>query len=80
MSEALANVAKHAQVSRIEVSLASRDVRLVKKNAGDQFHFNLLASNGQVIASSETYETKAAALKVWVRQVGGPNSTWPIDT
>ena len=35
---------------------------VLKKNAGGQFHFNLLASNGQVIATSETYESKAAAL------------------
>jgi uncharacterized protein YegP (UPF0339 family) len=35
---------------------------VLKKNAGGQFHFNLVASNGQVIATSETYESKAAAL------------------
>jgi len=28
-----------------------------------QVHFNLLASNGQVIATSEAYESRAAALK-----------------
>jgi uncharacterized protein len=35
---------------------------VLKKDAGGQFRFNLLASNGQVIASSEAYTTKAAAL------------------
>lgn len=31
------------------------------KKKGDTFHFNLKASNGQVILSSEVYNTKAAA-------------------
>ena len=32
------------------------------KNTSGGYHFNLKASNGQVIASSEVYTTKAAAL------------------
>lgn len=35
---------------------------VLKKNAAGNFHFNLLASNGQVIATSEVYESKSAAL------------------
>ena len=35
---------------------------VLKKNVAGQFHFNLLAGNGQVIATSETYESKEAAL------------------
>jgi uncharacterized protein len=35
---------------------------VVKKGNSGKFHFNLVAANGQVIASSETYETKASAL------------------
>ncbi|WP_067474438.1 YegP family protein [Actinomadura hibisca] len=35
---------------------------VVKKGTTGKFHFNLLATNGQVIASSESYESKAAAL------------------
>ena len=35
---------------------------VLTKTASGQFHFNLLASNGQVIATSESYKTKAAAL------------------
>jgi uncharacterized protein YegP (UPF0339 family) len=35
---------------------------VLTKNPGGQFHFNLLASNGRVIASSESYNTRAAAL------------------
>jgi len=31
------------------------------KNASGKFHFNLLAGNGQVILTSEVYETKASA-------------------
>jgi uncharacterized protein YegP (UPF0339 family) len=36
---------------------------VVKKGGTGKFHFNLLATNGQVIATSESYESKAAALK-----------------
>ena len=35
---------------------------VLKKGTKGGFHFNLHASNGQVIASSEHYESKAAAL------------------
>lgn len=31
------------------------------KNAKGQFHFNLKAANGQVVLSSEAYESKASA-------------------
>lgn len=30
-----------------------------------QYHFNLLASNGQIILQSEMYETKASAMSGW---------------
>lgn len=33
----------------------------LKTSAGGKFHFNLKASNGQVILTSEMYETRAAA-------------------
>lgn len=35
---------------------------VLKKSTNGKYHFNLHASNGQVIASSELYETKAAAM------------------
>lgn len=35
---------------------------VLKKGKSGGFHFNLLASNGQVIATSEHYESKASAL------------------
>jgi uncharacterized protein len=35
---------------------------VVKKGSSGKFHFNLVASNGQVIATSENYESKSAAL------------------
>lgn len=35
---------------------------VVKKGTTGKFRFNLMASNGQVIATSEAYETKAKAL------------------
>jgi uncharacterized protein len=34
----------------------------LKKSQSGQYHFNLKASNGQVIASSEMYKSKASAL------------------
>lgn len=34
----------------------------LKKSKNDKFFFNLLASNGQVILSSEMYEAKASAV------------------
>jgi uncharacterized protein YegP (UPF0339 family) len=33
----------------------------LKKTANGQFHFNLKAGNGEIIATSETYESKASA-------------------
>ena len=35
---------------------------VLAKNSSGQFHFALHATNGQVIATSETYESRAAAL------------------
>jgi uncharacterized protein len=35
---------------------------VLKKGSTGKFHFNLVAPNGQVIATSEAYESKAAAL------------------
>jgi uncharacterized protein YegP (UPF0339 family) len=35
---------------------------VLKQDKAGEFRFNLLASNGQVIASSEGYKTKTAAL------------------
>jgi uncharacterized protein YegP (UPF0339 family) len=34
----------------------------LKTGKSGQFHFNLKAANGQVIATSEMYESKSAAL------------------
>jgi uncharacterized protein YegP (UPF0339 family) len=36
---------------------------VLKKGSTGKFHFNLVATNGQVIATSESYESKASALK-----------------
>jgi uncharacterized protein YegP (UPF0339 family) len=35
---------------------------VLTKNMSGKFHFNLLASNGRVIATSELYKTRAAAM------------------
>jgi uncharacterized protein YegP (UPF0339 family) len=35
---------------------------VLKKGSSGKFHFNLQAANGQVIATSETYESKEAAI------------------
>jgi uncharacterized protein YegP (UPF0339 family) len=36
---------------------------VLKKTSNDQFRFNLVASNGQVVATSESYMRKASALQ-----------------
>jgi uncharacterized protein YegP (UPF0339 family) len=43
-----------------EASMAGKFV--LKKGSSGKFHFNLLAGNGQVIATSETYESKQSAM------------------
>jgi uncharacterized protein len=35
---------------------------VLKKGSTGKYHFNLVASNGQVIATSESYERKQSAL------------------
>ena len=35
----------------------------LKKTSNDKFVFNLLALNGQVILTSETYDSRASALQ-----------------
>jgi uncharacterized protein YegP (UPF0339 family) len=35
---------------------------VLKRGASGKYHFNLHASNGQIIATSETYERKQSAL------------------
>lgn len=35
---------------------------VIKKGTTGKFRFNLLSTNGQVVASSEAYNTKAAAI------------------
>jgi uncharacterized protein YegP (UPF0339 family) len=36
---------------------------VVKKGSSGKFRFNLVASNGEVIATSESYESKSSAMK-----------------
>jgi uncharacterized protein YegP (UPF0339 family) len=36
---------------------------VLKRGSSGKWHFNLVATNSQVIASSESYESKASALK-----------------
>lgn len=35
---------------------------VVKKTSNGEFRFNVVATNGQVVATSETYKRKASAL------------------
>lgn len=35
---------------------------MVKKTSNGEFRFNLVASNGQVVATSESYKQKASAM------------------
>jgi uncharacterized protein YegP (UPF0339 family) len=36
---------------------------VLKKGSSGKYHFNLVAGNGQIVATSESYERKASALK-----------------
>lgn len=36
---------------------------VITKNKKGQYHFNLMAANGEIIASSEMYEDKKSAMK-----------------
>jgi uncharacterized protein len=55
-----ADQGKHEGRTGKEASMAGKFV--LKKGSSGKFHFNLLAGNGQVIATSETYESKQAAM------------------
>jgi hypothetical protein len=35
---------------------------VLKKGASGKYHFNLVAANGQIVATSEAYERKQSAL------------------
>ena len=50
----------HGRCSQRGGSMAGKFV--LKKGSSGKYHFNLLAANGQVIATSETYERKQSAL------------------
>ena len=54
---------------------------VLKKGTKGGFHFNLLASNGQVIATSEHYESKASALNgIKSVQTNAPNASVVDET
>jgi len=54
---------------------------VLRKGTKGGFHFNLLAGNGQVIASSEHYESKAAALNgIKSVQTNAPDATIVDET
>jgi uncharacterized protein YegP (UPF0339 family) len=54
---------------------------VLKKGASGKFHFNLLAANGQVIATSETYESKESALNgIKSVQTNAPGATVVDET
>jgi len=50
----------------------------LKKGSTGKYHFNLLASNGQVIATSESYQSKQSALKgIESVKINAPDA--PVD-
>jgi uncharacterized protein len=50
----------------------------LKKGSSGKFHFNLLAPNGQIIATSEAYERKDSALN-GIESVKANAATAEID-
>ena len=54
---------------------------VLKRGANGGFHFNLHAGNGQVIATSEHYESKASALNgIKSVQTNAPDATIVDET
>jgi hypothetical protein len=63
--------------------MGSRHERKVcaEKGTSGKFHFNLLAANGQVIGTSETYESKESALNgIKSVQTNAPGATVVDET
>jgi uncharacterized protein len=50
----------------------------IRKKAGGQYHFVLKAANGEIVATSENYTTKAAA-KNGIDSVKTNASTAPVE-
>lgn len=49
---------------------------VLKRSANGKYHFNLQAANGEIIATSELYETKASAQKgIESVRVNAPRAT-----
>jgi uncharacterized protein YegP (UPF0339 family) len=54
---------------------------VLKKGDSGKFHFNLIASNGQVIATSQHYESKQSALHgIKSVQTNAPTATVVDET
>jgi uncharacterized protein YegP (UPF0339 family) len=51
---------------------------VVKKTSNEQFRFNLVSTNGQTVATSETYTRKAAALDT-IKSIQSSVGTATID-
>jgi uncharacterized protein YegP (UPF0339 family) len=51
---------------------------VLKKTSNDQFRFNLVASNGQVVATSESYTRKASAVQT-IESIKGNASAATVD-
>ena len=47
---------------------------VIKKGTSGQFHFNLVAANGETVATSERYTTKEAAIKAYRRRQASSSS------
>jgi uncharacterized protein YegP (UPF0339 family) len=51
---------------------------LVKKTSNGQFRFNIVATNGQVVATSETYARKQSALDT-IESIRGKAAAATVD-
>jgi len=51
---------------------------LVKKTSNGQFRFNIVATNGQVVATSETYARKQSALDT-IESIRGKAAAAAVD-
>jgi uncharacterized protein YegP (UPF0339 family) len=51
---------------------------VIKKTSNGQFRFNVVASNGQVVATSETYGRKQSALDT-IESIKGKAAAATVD-
>ena len=50
---------------------------VIRRSSNDQYYFNIVSDNGQVVATSETYRQKASAVQT-VHAIRGRAANCPV--